>query len=407
RMIEIESNINVDTPTAPNFNTQSGLGNINGVFEVIPAVLNVRIHGRSLASVARHDGVGTDYYYSLMYPNGTDVDLNSAEAANHSFRVLYDDPVNASQSSNFNTTVPQLINDSSLCGGVATCWSVKVTALAMANLQGGYSIGIAKGSAVSPFDHTNAETDILNHLPALSPLSNYQFSVLQANLLAKFVSIDPPVVSLGETIRFNLRLGYADGTAFNGTLVPSAISPLNLRILRVESRKTPGAEVSDKEQFNIQTPINCDATGACQVSATVTGTNVSKVGDYVEISGLTANGDMIARNDSVTDLGNMGIFTVGKGIQLYQNFPNPFNPAIGQKTEIRFDLVGHDGGITLHIYTVSGVLVKAFKESEIISRQRVFWDGRNDAGMTVASGIYYLVMEAGGYKKTVKIAVIK
>lgn len=407
RMKEISSKVVVNAPAAPDFNTNSGLGPVNGVFEVEPGVLKPRIISRSEPVIARHDGVGTIYYYSLVYPDGISKDVNASESNFHTFKVLYGNTptLNASESNNFQTSPAQLVNDAALCGGDSACWKTNVKALAAAQLMSDYSLAIEKGDGSSTFDHTSSQYTIFTD--PLAPIANYQFEVVKANLIAQFTSISPLVVSMGDTIRFNVRLGYADGTGVNGTLFTNALHPSNLRILRVESRKNPGAEVSDKEQFEIENSVPCDANGNCVFTAKVVGSNVSKVGDYLDLSGVAANGDTLARKDSISDLGNNGVFTVGTGIKLYQNFPNPFNPAVGERTEIRFDLVGHNDSVILNIYTVSGELVRSFGPGDIINRQRVFWDGKNDSGLMVASGVYYLVLKAGSYQKSIKIAVIK
>ena len=77
--------------------------------------------------------------------------------------------------------------------------------------------------------------------------------------------------------------------------------------------------------------------------------------------------------------------TVIKTFRLLQNYPNPFNPS----TTIEYQLP-KSGMVDVRIYNAAGQLVRAL-ESGIQSPggHTVTWDGHDDAGMAVASGMYY------------------
>jgi flagellar hook assembly protein FlgD len=88
---------------------------------------------------------------------------------------------------------------------------------------------------------------------------------------------------------------------------------------------------------------------------------------------------------------------------LYQNYPNPFNPA----TTIRYD-VPADGSVTLRIYDVDGRLVRTLVNAAQKAGQRsVRWDGTNDEGRSVASGIYFCIMKAPGFANARKLVVLR
>jgi len=98
------------------------------------------------------------------------------------------------------------------------------------------------------------------------------------------------------------------------------------------------------------------------------------------------------------------------------NFPNPFRPARTSQTTICFTTRESVAERNINIYNVSGELVHSAPESEIFLKgidpedRRVYkydWDGKNDYGDRVASGIYIYVVNADGNKKTGKLAVIK
>jgi len=88
---------------------------------------------------------------------------------------------------------------------------------------------------------------------------------------------------------------------------------------------------------------------------------------------------------------------------LEQNFPNPFNPS----TSIRFSLA-RSGHITLRIYDVSGRLIRALvDEAYPQGRHAVQWDGRNERGEGVASGVYFYRLAAPGFTETRRMVLLK
>ena len=77
--------------------------------------------------------------------------------------------------------------------------------------------------------------------------------------------------------------------------------------------------------------------------------------------------------------------TTPERFELYQNFPNPFNPS----TEIRFDLPAKSE-LTLVVYNLLGQAVRTLvNEERPAGSHNVRWDGRNDGGRSVSSGVYF------------------
>jgi hypothetical protein len=88
---------------------------------------------------------------------------------------------------------------------------------------------------------------------------------------------------------------------------------------------------------------------------------------------------------------------------LYKNAPNPLNPA----TTIRFDLA-HDAHVELRIYNVSGRLVRTLVNGPLErKRHQVVWDGMDNAGVPVSSGIYFYRLETTDFKDTRKMVVLR
>jgi len=90
--------------------------------------------------------------------------------------------------------------------------------------------------------------------------------------------------------------------------------------------------------------------------------------------------------------------------QLYQNFPNPFNPT----TTIRYDLTGTPGHVSLRIYDVGGRWVTTLvNDVQGAGIQSATWDGRNSHGSLVASGIYLYVLETPRMRFTKKMVLLQ
>ena len=94
--------------------------------------------------------------------------------------------------------------------------------------------------------------------------------------------------------------------------------------------------------------------------------------------------------------------------KLHANYPNPFNP----ETWIPYQLA-KDSDLTIRIYDASGKVVRTlhsgFKKSGYyISRDKAaHWDGKNEFGEKVASGVYFYELVTPAFKQTRKLVVIK
>jgi len=93
---------------------------------------------------------------------------------------------------------------------------------------------------------------------------------------------------------------------------------------------------------------------------------------------------------------------------LLQNYPNPFNP----ETWIPFQLA-LDANVILYIYNIHGQLVRVLSlghipaGSYLCKEQAAYWNGRDNTGQSVASGVYYYTLRAGDFTATRKMIVVK
>ena len=108
------------------------------------------------------------------------------------------------------------------------------------------------------------------------------------------------------------------------------------------------------------------------------------------------------RDFSATTFGRL------KYTALHQNFPNPFNP----ETWIPYRL-SNDASVAFHIYNVSGKLVRELdlgmrkKGSYLDKRSAAYWDGRDQYGQDVSSGIYIYDFRAGTFRASRKMVILR
>jgi VCBS repeat-containing protein len=105
--------------------------------------------------------------------------------------------------------------------------------------------------------------------------------------------------------------------------------------------------------------------------------------------------------DHVTAIENQ---TIPNMFALCQNVPNPFNPT----TVIRYDVPAGGGRVTLRVYDVAGRMVRTLVDGlETSGEKRVTWNGRNDHGSLVSTGVYFYRMTAPGFEMTKKMVLLQ
>ncbi len=146
--------------------------------------------------------------------------------------------------------------------------------------------------------------------------------------------------------------------------------------------------------------------------------SVVQAGDVIEVrvTGPSGNVESDAFTSIVTpeDLANavlsIKLDRIGqpKLTQLLQNFPNPFNP----ETWIPYQLE-KAADVTLHIYDTSGGIVRTldlgFKQQGFYMTRSTaaYWDGRNNIGEQVASGVYFYSLNTPDFSGTRKMLILK
>jgi hypothetical protein len=108
-------------------------------------------------------------------------------------------------------------------------------------------------------------------------------------------------------------------------------------------------------------------------------------------------------NDLPTAISDDGKRVVDTGLNLLTNYPNPFNAG----TEIMFR-VNKPSKIKIDIYDILGRKVRTLADGEMLPGVfNVWWNGRNDAGGEISSGIYICVLSGQYELSKLKLILLK
>jgi hypothetical protein len=106
----------------------------------------------------------------------------------------------------------------------------------------------------------------------------------------------------------------------------------------------------------------------------------------------------------IFELGSVAVGrTVPRHLVLHQNHPNPFNPS----TEIAFDLPAARH-VKLRIYDVAGRSVRTLIDDRLDPDvHSVRWDGRDDRGQRLSSGVFFYRLDAGDRTLSRKLVIVE
>jgi hypothetical protein len=153
--------------------------------------------------------------------------------------------------------------------------------------------------------------------------------------------------------------------------------------------------------------------------ADLEGNQAAQVGDVIEVIAQeikgTFGGESIRYTISANDikagkvsLGYLPMSLIPKRNALLQNYPNPFNP----ETWIPYKLA-EEAEVSITIYDVNGKIVKILKLGRkragfyMAKSKSAYWDGRDELGQKVASGVYFYTLRTRNFEATRKMVIVK
>ena len=128
---------------------------------------------------------------------------------------------------------------------------------------------------------------------------------------------------------------------------------------------------------------------------------------WIDMAHLADDGSLAFR-EGIANLKRLLTLLVPDKTILFSNYPNPFNP----DTWIPYHL-GVDADVTVTIYNLRGELVRQLalglqEAGYYVDKSRAaYWDGANEDGESVASGVYFYKLDAGEFTASKRMVVVK
>ena len=141
-------------------------------------------------------------------------------------------------------------------------------------------------------------------------------------------------------------------------------------------------------------------------------------GDYIDLRMLSyefvileVNGascefaldDIYWEGGGTVDVANENKDLISQEFIIYDNYPNPFNPS----TKISY-LISNGEYVSINIFDVNGgKVIELFNNYRSAGIYSIDWNGQNERGVQVSAGVYLYSIEAGEYRQTKKMILLK
>jgi hypothetical protein len=182
----------------------------------------------------------------------------------------------------------------------------------------------------------------------------------------------------------------ANVIVYNGTISTECAAPIGAILFEFDSAVNPTL-LADMEMVHKGNKVLVwSSTGNSFTSAEV----------------LTADAELVSVSAVDRDSRELATTITAKvaptAFALHPAYPNPFNPFVN----LSFDLP-EVMNYSLRVYNVTGQLVRSFEGVGNASLNVVTWDGKDEAGNEVSSGVYFYKLTAGGFSATEKMVMMK
>ncbi|MEI7907305.1 MAG: T9SS type A sorting domain-containing protein, partial [Bacteroidota bacterium] len=188
---------------------------------------------------------------------------------------------------------------------------------------------------------------------------------------------------------------YPTGVAFTDSIKNNFVSTF-----RATNMFTDNGKSDDQSIIASVGPYDINAKDTVRAAfAVISG---SSLGDLIATARL-AQRDYVAIGNAFGPVTKVNPEEIPLTFALDQNFPNPFNPT----TMIRFALP-KESKVSLKVYDVIGREVRTLVNGDLAAGiNTVEWNGRNNLGQAVASGMYLYRIQAGTFVSTKKMMLLK
>ncbi|MCG9131972.1 leucine-rich repeat domain-containing protein [Candidatus Poribacteria bacterium] len=137
------------------------------------------------------------------------------------------------------------------------------------------------------------------------------------------------------------------------------------------------------------------------------GLDTATVHTWIALAEIENDGSLVFKQ-AIANLQRLLALLIPERTALLANYPNPFNP----ETWIPYQLA-EPANITIHIYAMSGALVRELNLGHQVAgvysekNRAAYWNGCNQLGEPVASGVYFYTFTAGDFTATRKMLIRK
>ncbi|MDZ7363850.1 MAG: T9SS type A sorting domain-containing protein [candidate division KSB1 bacterium] len=193
-------------------------------------------------------------------------------------------------------------------------------------------------------------------------------------------------------------------------LAPANLSLLNSPTLMFTWQRT-GPTIVEQYQFqlasdSLMTTIVKDTT-TTNTALTISARGLQQGFYWWRVRGRNANGwGLYSRRNSFVFITPTSVTSPAMTVtdfHLEQNFPNPFNP----ETAIKYELP-KPAEVKLDIYDLQGRQVRTLvNQRQPAGRYTITWNGRNEQGEALASGVYLYQLRAGNFVQTRRMALVR
>ena len=141
-------------------------------------------------------------------------------------------------------------------------------------------------------------------------------------------------------------------------------------------------------------------------------------GDYIDLRMLSyefvileVNGascefaldDIYWEGGGTVDVANENKDLISQEFIIYDNYPNPFNPS----TSISYS-ISNGEHVSINIFDVNGgKVIEIFNDYRSAGTYSIDWNGQNERGLQVSAGVYLYSIEAGDFRQTKKMILLK
>jgi hypothetical protein len=188
---------------------------------------------------------------------------------------------------------------------------------------------------------------------------------------------------------------YPTGVPFSDSIKNNFVSTF-----RTTNMFTDNGKNDDQSIIASFGPYDINAKDTVRAAfAVISGTSLNELIATARL----AQRDYVAIGNSFGPVTKVNPVEVPKTFALEQNFPNPFNPT----TMIRFALP-NDSKVSLKVFDILGREVRTLLNGDVAAGiNTVQWNGRNNAGQMVSTGVYIYRIEAGSNISTKKMMLMK